>query len=61
MIIERQTRVAITVQENEMPAPLDDRLESLLWVGRAVLGEPALAHPAEHCGIPACTHSGEDY
>ncbi len=61
MIIERQTRIAITVKENETPVPLDDRLDSFLRVGRAVLGEPPLAHPAERCGVPACSHSGEDH
>ena len=61
MIIERPSRVAITVKENEMPAPLDDRRESLLRVGRAILGEPPLAHPAKRCGVPACSQSGEDH
>ncbi len=44
-----------------MPAPLDDRRESLLRVGRAVLGEPPLAHPAKRCGVPAYSDSGQDH
>jgi len=56
MITERPSRVAITVKENKMPAPLDDRRESLYGLdARYSASHRSLIQPSVAAFLPART------